>query len=105
MAGGISRFKKEIEKAVALESYLFVVVESDINKIKSNQSKFRKKSNLEYVFHNMRSLTHEYPRRIQFIFTGSRKKSMQIIPRLLYYGKELWNVDIQYYLDYELGNR
>ena len=53
----------------------------------------------------MRSLTHEYPRRIQFIFTGSRKKSMQIIPRLLYYGKELWNVDIQYYLDYELGNR
>jgi len=68
-------------------------------------TKFRKKSNLEYVFHNMRSLTHEYPRRIQFIFTGSRKKSMQIIPRLLYYGKELWNVDIQYYLDYELGNR
>ena len=53
----------------------------------------------------MRNLTHKYPRKVQFIFTGSREKSLELIPRLLYFGNSLWNVDIQYYLDNELGNR
>ena len=105
MSGGISRFKKELEKAVALESYLFVVIESSIDSIKKNQSRFRRKINLEYIFHNMRDLMHEYPRKIQFVFTGSREKSLKLIPLLLYHGKKLWDVDVQYYLDHELGNR
>ena len=42
-------------------------------------------------------------RNVQFIFTGDRKKSLDIIPRLIHLGDRLWNVDIQYYLDHELG--
>ncbi len=53
----------------------------------------------------MRDLMHEYPRKIQFVFTGSREKSLKLIPLLLYHGKKLWDVDVQYYLDHELGNR
>ena len=105
LASGVERFSREIEKAVALDSYLFVVIETTINKIKYNHKKFRRKTSLEYVFHNMRYLTHKYPRSVQFIFTGDREKSLDLIPRLLYFGSSLWNVDVQYYLDYELGNR
>ena len=70
-----------------------------------NHKKYKRKTNLEYVFHNLRNLTHKYPRRLQFIFTGSRKRSIDLIPRLLYFGKDLWQVDLQYFLDHELGNR
>jgi hypothetical protein len=104
LASGVSRFEREIQKAVQLESYLFVVIETTINKIKSNHKKFRRKTSLEYVFHNMRHLSHKYPRNVQFIFTGDRKKSLDIIPRLIHLGDRLWNVDIQYYLDHELGS-
>ena len=104
MASGIERFEKEVIKAVELNCYLFVVIESSISSILINQRKYNRKTNLEYVFHNMRSLCHKYPRHIQFIFTGSRNKSLDIIPKLLYHGKSVWQVDIQYFLDNELGN-
>lgn len=104
LCSGVQRFEKEIIKSVGLGCYLFVVIESDIETIYKNQKRYNRKSNLEYAFHNMRYLTHKYPRHIQFIFTGSRDKSLDIIPKLLYYGKSLWQVDIQYFLDNELGN-
>lgn len=103
MTSGLERFEKEIIKAVGLGCYIFVVVESSISNIIYNQKKFNKKTNLEYVFHNMRELTHKYPRHIQFVFTGSRENSLDLIPRLLYFGKNLWQVDLQYFLDNELG--
>ena len=104
MASGIERFERELQKAVELDCYLFVVIESSVSNILINQRKYNRKTNLEYVFHNMRNLCHKYPRRIQFIFTGNRNKSLEIIPKLLYHGKSLWQVDIQYFLDNELGN-
>ena len=57
------------------------------------------KSNLSFVWHNMRELTHEFARTCQFIFSGGRKQSEKIIPILLLAGPELWNSDIQYYID------
>ena len=105
LSAGVGRFEKEIHKSATLNGYLFVVIESTIDKIKNNHKRFKKKTSLEYVFHNMRNLTHKYPRKIQFLFTGSRDKSLEIIPKLLYHGDSLWNVDLQYYLDYELGSR
>lgn len=103
LASGVDRFEREIEKAVGLNAYLFVVIETTINNIKYNHKKFNRKTNLEYVFHNMRHLSHKYARHVQFIFTGTREKSIDIIPKILYYGSELWQVDLQYFLDNELG--
>jgi hypothetical protein len=105
LASGVERFEREIQRTVELEGYLFVVIETTIDSIIDNHKKYKRKTNLEYVFHNLRNLTHKYPRRLQFIFTGSRKRSIDLIPRLLYFGKDLWQVDLQYFLDHELGNR
>lgn len=105
LASGVERFEREIQKAVDLQAYLFVVIESSINNIKYNHKKFNRKTNLEYVFHNMRHLSHKYSRHVQFVFTGSRERSLDIIPKILYHGKDLWQVDLQYFLDNELGIR
>ena len=96
---GFERFKKEIERCRKFNSYLYIVIESDIKKIYKNNNFGPHRSNLTYIFHNMRELIKDYPRRCQFIFTGSREKSIELIPKLLYYGKDLWQVDIQYFLD------
>ena len=55
---------------------------------------------MDYILHNMRVLTHQFKGHCQFVFTDSRQSSELLIPNLLYYGKELWNVDIQYLLDH-----
>ena len=105
---GLDRFRKEIDRCREFNSYLYIVIESDIKKIYKNNNFGPHKSNLTYIFHNMRDLIKDYPRRCQFIFTGSREKSVELIPKLLYYGKDLWQVDMQYFLDareYELSSK
>jgi hypothetical protein len=99
LSSGLDRFEKEIQRAVELGGYLFVVTESSIAKIQENHKRYNKKTNLKYVFHNMRYLSHKYPRKIQFLFTSNRSISKDIIPRLLYNGEKLWQVDMQYYID------
>lgn len=99
MSSGIDRFEREVQKSADIGGYLFVVIESSINKTIENTQKFRKKVKLSYVFHNMRELLHKYPRKIQFVFSGSRENSRHLIPQLLYYGEKLHRCDVQYFLD------
>lgn len=100
MSQGYERFKREVEKVKALDSFLFVVVESSIDKIIENNFKQSWGSKqCTYIFHNMRELIQEYPENIQFIFTGSRSKSEGLIPTLLQIGKDISDLDIQYYLE------
>jgi hypothetical protein len=47
----------------------------------------------------MRVLSHEFAGNCQFIFTGSRAHSQDIIPKILVNGKDVWDVDLQYYID------
>jgi hypothetical protein len=56
-----------------------------------------KKFNLKYVFHNMRDLQRQYGDCCQFVFSGSRDLSVELIPKLLVLGKSLWKTDIQYF--------
>ena len=48
---------------------------------------------------------YDFPRRCQFIFSGNRKNSKFLIPRILYYGKQLWRTDLQYFIEHELARR
>lgn len=106
MTVGFQRFRKELERAKQFDAYLYIVTESSVDKITKNNSYGPHKSNLSYVWHNMRMLTHEFQGHCQFVFTETRTNSESIIPKLLYYGKKLWNVDLQYFLDnYDMGNR
>ena len=82
-----------------MDSYLFVVVESSLDKIETNNAFGPHKSNLKFIYHNMRLLLQEFGGYCQFVFSGSRKNSAAIIPKLLVMGPKLWNVDIQYFID------
>lgn len=95
--GGIDRFRREMDRCVEFESYMFVVVESGIEKINNDNKKFVK--NISYVWHNVKQLMIDYPENIQFIFAQSRKGAQKIIPRILFHGSKLWNVDVNYFLN------
>ena len=98
----LERFRNELQRAKDFDSYLFVVTESSIDKIAKNNNWGAHKSNLKYIYHNMRILNHEFAGTCQFIFTGSRQRSEELIPKILKLGKQLWNVDMQYYIDKEV---
>jgi hypothetical protein len=95
----LERFEYELQRTKDFDSYLFIVVESDVDQIEANNRKGAHKSNLKYIYHNMRVLNHKFHGHCQFLFTGSRKNSEKIIPKLLTLGKQLWDTDIQYYID------
>ena len=95
---GLDRFKREMDRCVHFGSYMFVVVESTTQKIEEeNNGKF--KSNMSFIWHNVRDVIRSYPDNIQFIFSHSRKGSEKLIPKILFYGQSLWNVDLQYFLE------
>ena len=96
---GLKRFRAELDRVRHFESYLYIVTESDLAAIGRNNNFGPHKSNLEYIYHNMRKLMRDYAGCCQFLFTGNRTNSQILIPKLLYFGKELWDCDIQYYLD------
>lgn len=94
---GSDRFRREMDRCVKFNSYMFVVVESNIDKIKDNPR--NRKINMEYVWHNSRSLMLEYPNNLQIIFAQNRSGIKKLVPKILFYGKELWNVDLQYFIE------
>lgn len=101
LSGGFERFRREMQRVKDFDSYLFVVIESDLNKLYKNNMFGPHKSNLKYVYHNMRLITHEFAGHCQFLFASTRKQSQSIVPKILTLGKSLWNVDLQYYIDKE----
>lgn len=100
-SGGIDRFRREMERCVEFGSYMFVVVESSVDKINSDNKKFVK--NISYVWHNVKQLMLEYPKNIQFVFAHSRKGAQKIIPKILFHGSDLWNVDVNYFLTQKIN--
>lgn len=93
------RFRRELDRARNFNSYIFVVVESDISKIKKNNVFSPHKSKLPYIWHNLKSISQDYKDCCQFVFAGNRNGLKKIIPQILLYGKKLWNVDMQYFIN------
>jgi hypothetical protein len=92
-----------MQRCVELDSYMYIVVEKSLNKIEKETvfTKGRRAPKLGWVFSNLISIQHEFAGHCQFVFTNSRTHSEEIIPKLLYLGDKLWDVDIQYFLDKE----
>ncbi len=99
LGGGFKRFRNELQRAKDFDAYLYIVTESSVSNIQRNNNFGPHRSNLSYLWHNMRLLTHEFKGHCQFLFTGNRSKSEFLIPQLLYHGKKLWDVDLQYFID------
>lgn len=96
------RFKRELDRAREFDSYVFVVVESDIDKIKKNNLFSPHKSKLPYIWHNLKTLCQDYKDCCQFVFAGNRNGLKKIIPKILLYGKQLWKVDLQYFINKQI---
>ena len=82
-----------------MEAYLFIVIESSLETIRKNNDYVSHRSNLKFIYHNMRLLQHEFAGYCQFVFSGDRKRSEALIPKLLAIGPKLWQVDVQYHID------
>lgn len=102
---GFERFKREIERAREFDSFLYVVVEGTVSKINKNNLFAPHKANMAYIWHNTRLLIREYSDVCQILFSGGRKSSEKLIPRLLHFGKRLWKCDVQYYIDKKIKEK
>jgi hypothetical protein len=98
----LNRFRAELQRTKDFDSYLFVVTETDMSTMEKRNKWSPHTSNMKYIYHNMRVLAHDFSGHCQFIFTGSREQSQQLIPKILTLGKKLWNVDLQYYISNRL---
>ena len=85
---GYSRFVKEIERCKSLDSFLFVVVDTAFEDMHSENSRSAHKYKLDYVFFQMREIQAKYSDCCQFVFSGSREHSVEIIPKILILGKK-----------------
>jgi len=99
------RFRRELQRVKELDSYLFIVIESTPQKMIKASRAFKRAANIDFILKRVRDLSYEFHGHCQFLFSGSRKMSEEIIPRLLYKGKEVWSTDMQYFLDHELDRR
>ena len=100
--GGIGRFKQELNRAREFNSYVFIVCEASLDQIIKNngpEAKNKRVKNLEGIFHNMRDVSREFADVCQILFVDGRDKSAEIIPRILFHGPSLKDVDVQYFLE------
>jgi len=95
----LERFQAELQRTKDMGAYLFIVTESSVEDMEKNNRRAHHKSNMKYIYHNMRVLSHKFSGCCQFIFSGNRENSEKIIPKILTLGKDLWDVDLQYYID------
>jgi hypothetical protein len=93
------RFYRELQRCRQSESFLFIVVEANLYTMREVNKYAPKRYNIDYIFHNMRQLQHDFRDCCQFVFSGNRSSSQILIPKLLMLGKKMWNVDVQYFLD------
>ena len=95
----IERFRREILRAKEMDAYLFIIIESSVEKIIKENKVFNRRANIDYTLRQIKDICHDYPRACQFIFTGNRENAEYLIPRLLVVGKNVWQTDMQYFWD------
>lgn len=101
----LERFKRELELTKQMNAFMFIVVESSVEKIIKENKAFKRRISMDYILKNLRDITYEFPRNCQFVFTSTRKNSEYLIPRILYFGQKIWRTDLQYFIDHELARR
>ena len=97
----IDRFHREIEKAAAANSYIVVIVETDLSKSLSfNYLPHMKnvKASPDFIFGNVRDTIQKY-KNIQFLFADGRKEASRLTIKLLSNQNAAQNHDLQYLYD------
>lgn len=102
---GIERFKAELDRARALNAYIVMVVEEDINSALSfNFLPHMRHTSATpaFIFKNLRDLLIDYADCFQAVFVKGRYEAAQIIIKIFEAGETIKNIDIQF--EYEEGH-
>lgn len=96
---GYDRFQREIERAKKQNGYLVVVVDYAFSKAQSyNHNKKHSLATAKFIFHRIRELMQGYDN-VQFVFSGGRKKSVELFEKIGILGENVKTIDLQYCLD------
>jgi len=96
---GLERFKREMERCASIGAYLFIVVDSTMAGVARSLAFSPSRTNIQHILHNMREVLNEFHGDCQFVFSGGRENSALLIPKILACGKDLWKVDVQYFIE------
>lgn len=99
LSSGIDRFEREISKAKLLDAYIVVIVEDTYsNAIDYSRGRFGQKITGSNIFFEIRRLSEKYDN-IQFLFSGSRNRSSELIKKILLLKEQAKILDLEYLKD------
>lgn len=105
MSGGYERFCREIERSVAAEANLIVLIERPLQECLSfqylNYVSKKIKVTPEFVFFNVRELIQKYTN-VQFLFVDGREECVRVMKRVFFSGGEYKKYDLQLMYDLKL---
>lgn len=102
LSKGYERFQREIERAIKLNAYIIMLVESDINSAASfNYLPHMKhtKATPAFIFKRLRDLLVKYPNHFQVVFADGRIDAAKLVISILKLGSDVKNIDLQYKLE------
>ena len=102
MSGGYERFCREIERSIAAEANLIVLVERPLQECLSfqylNYVSKKIKVTPEFVFFNVRELIQKY-NNVQFLFVDGREECVRVIEKIFINKDISLNYDLQLLYD------
>lgn len=105
MSGGYERFCREIERSIAAEANLIVLVERPLQECLSFQylSYVSKKIKVtpEFIFFNVRELIQKYSN-VQFLFVDGRQECVEVMKKIFFSNGEFKKYDLQLMYDLKL---
>lgn len=105
LSGGYERFCREIERALAADASLVVLVERPLQECLSfqhlNYVSKKIKVTPEFVFHNVRDIIQKYPS-VQFLFVDGREECVRVMKRIFFSDGEFKKYDLQLMYDLKL---
>jgi len=105
MSGGYERFCREIERSIAAEANLIVLVERPLQECLSfqylNYVSKKIKVTPEFIFFNVRELIQKYSN-VQFLFVDGREECVRIMKKVFFSNGEYKKYDLQLMYDLKL---
>jgi len=98
---GKERFIREIERAKKLNYYLVVLVEEEFSSVLelNPQNSYSKFINGKYLLFCIREILTQHDN-IQFVFSGSRQKSYELVPKIFQLKDQVKFLDLEYLKDF-----
>lgn len=98
MSGGYERFCREVERSVAANASLVVLVERPLQECLSfqylNYVSKKIKVTPEFIFFNVRELIQKYPN-VQFLFVDGREECVRVMKKIFFSNGEFKKHDLQ----------